>query len=141
MRVLKLHLVTGRELRMVAVAGMLLLSLASHAFPPAPSHLIYGQVRDEYGVPLSVTNGIIILEATNNVQIMSTIVPNLEAGVNYRLNVSVDSGITPDPYKITALQPHVPFRIRVNIGAVNYLPMEMVANYATLGEPAGSTRI
>jgi hypothetical protein len=120
---------------------MLLLAVASHAFPPAPSHLIYGQVRDEYGVPLSVTNGIIIFEATNNVQIMGSIVPNLEAGVNYRLNVSIDSGITPDPYKITALQPHVPFRIRVNIGAVNYLPIEMVANYATLGEPAESTRI
>src|SRR5262245_35958632 len=141
MKVLKSYPVTGRELRMVTIAGILLLALASHAFPPAPSHLVYGQVRDEYGVPLSITNALIIFEATNNVQIISSIVPDPEAGVNYRLNVSIDSGITADPYKITALQPHVPFRIRVKIGAVNYLPMEMVANYATLGEPAESTRI
>jgi hypothetical protein len=53
----------------------------------------------------------------------------------------MDSGIAPDLYKITALEPNVPFRLRVKIGTVNYLPMEMVANYATLGEPAESTRI
>src|SRR5262245_60448411 len=111
MRVLKSYLVTGRELRRVAVAGMLLLALTGRAFPPAPSHLIYGQVRDERGLPLFVTNALIVLEATNDVQVTSTIVPDLEPGVNYRLNVSIDSGVAPDLYKITALQPNVPFRI------------------------------
>ena len=61
--------------------------------------------------------------------------------MDYRLNVSIDSGIAPDLYKVTAQEPNVPFRLRVRIGTVNYLPMEMVANYATLGEPAESTRI
>src|SRR5436190_19259344 len=33
-----------------------LLSFPAPAFPPAPDHVIYGLVRDEYGVPLSVGN-------------------------------------------------------------------------------------
>src|SRR5262245_13175519 len=141
MRVLKSYLATRCGLFSAAAAGMLVLALASQAFPPAPSHLIYGQVRDEYGVALSVTNALIVFESTNAGQIASSIVPQLEPGVNYRLNLSMDSGIAPDLYKVTALQPNVPFRLRVKIGDVNYLPMEMVANYATLGQPAESTRI
>ena len=140
-KLLKSSLATRSGLLTVAAVGMLLFALASQAFPPAPSHLIYGQVRDEYGVPLSVTNAQIIFESIRGEQIPSRIVPNLEPSVNYHLNLSMDSGIAPDLYKITALEPNVPFRLRVKIGTVNYLPMEMVANYATLGEPAESTRI
>ena len=124
-----------------AVTGVLLLALDSRAFPPAPSHLIYGQVRDEYGVPLSITNATILFATTNAELVGSSVVPNLEPGVNYRLNLSLDSGVSPDLYKTTALQPNVQFRIRVRIGGVNYLPMEMVGNYAMVGQPAKSTRI
>jgi len=141
MQILKLYLATGRGLLAVTAAGLLLLPLASRAFPPAPSHTIYGQVRDEYGLPLFVTNELIIFEPTNGVQITSSIIPNLEPGVNYRLSLSMDSGVSPDPYRITALQPNVPFRMRVKIGDVTYLPMEMAGNYAILGNPAESTRI
>src|SRR5262245_25342147 len=125
----------------VVAAGLLSLLSGSQAFPPPPSHSIYGQVRDEYGVPLSVTNGLIVFEAPNAEPIISSIDPRLEPGINYRLNLSMDSGSAPDLYKVTALQPNVPFRLRVKIGNVTYLPMEMVANYATLGQPAESTRI
>ena len=141
MQILKSYLATGRGLLAVTAAGMFLFPLASRAFPPAPSHMIYGQVRDEYGLPLFVTNALIIFEPTNGVQITSSIVPNLEPGVNYRLSLLMDSGVAPDLYRITALQPNVPFRMRVKIGDVTYLPMEMVGNYATLGNPAESTRI
>jgi hypothetical protein len=141
MKILKSYFGTGRGLLAVAAAGMLVLPFGSQAFPPAPSHTIYGLVRDEYGLPLFVTNALIIFEPTNGVQITASIVPNLEPGVNYRLILSIDSGVAPDPYRITALQPNVQFRMRVKIGDVNYLPMEMVGNYATLGNPAESTRI
>ena len=78
MKILKSYLATCHGLLTVAAAGMLLLALASQAFPPAPSHLIYGQVRDEYGVPLSVTNALIVFESTNAEQVTSSIVPNLQ---------------------------------------------------------------
>jgi len=127
----------------LAAGGVLSLPSASRAFPPAPYHVIYGLVRDEYGVPISVTDAQIIfsVEATNGVQITGSITPNLEPGVNYRLSLSMDSGTAPDLYKPTALRPLVPFRIRVKIGDTSYLPIEMVANYASLGKPAQSTRI
>jgi len=125
----------------VLSAFCFLLCFSSPAFPPAPSHVIYGEVRDEYGLPLTVSNAQIIFEPTNGVQITTTIVPDMEPGVNYRLTLPMDSGIAPDLYKITALRPFVSFRIRVKIGNTTYLPMEMSGNYATLGQPAQTTRI
>ena len=120
-----------------------ILPWVAHAFPPAPTHVIYGQVRDQYGVPLSLANAQIIfsVEGTNGVQVTSNITPGLEPGVNYRLSLPMDSGTRPDLYKPTALMPTAPFRIRVKIGTTVYLPMEMAANYANLGKPAQSTRI
>ena len=138
---MKSFLRSHRWLPAVAAGVTLLLPSAVRAFPPAPNHVIFGLVRDEYGDPISLANAKIIFEATNGVQITGSIVPDLEPGVNYRLSLSMDSGTAPDLYKITALKPTVPFRIRVKIGTTTYLPMEMVANYANLGKPAQSTRI
>lgn len=125
----------------VIASGTLLLPFTSQAFPPAPHHVIYGLVRNEYGEPLSMSGAQIIFETLNGVQITGTIVPNREPGVNYRLAVAMDAGTSLDLYKPTALKPTVPFRIKVKIGTTTYLPMEMVANYANLGKPAQSTRI
>src|ERR1041385_500030 len=91
------------------VALCLLLAGIAKAFPPAPYHTIYGLVRNEYGEPLTVTGGQIIFETTNGVQVTGTIVPGLAPGINYRLELSMDSGIAPDNYKPTALKPTLPF--------------------------------
>jgi hypothetical protein len=127
--------------RLVPIAAALLFCATAFAFPPAPYHTIYGLVRDEYGQPLYVTGAQIIFEATNGVQITGTIVPGLDLGINYRLNLPMDSGIAPDNYKPTALKPTLPFVIRVKIGNTTYLPMELSGSYANLGKPAQSTRL
>jgi len=124
-----------------AVLAIFHVFTTAYAFPPAPSHVVYGMVRDEYGVPLSLANGQILFEPTNGVPITGTIVPNLAPGVNYRLNLSMDAGVAADLYSTTAIKPFVAFRMRVKIGAVTYLPMEMTGNYANLGQPAQTTRI
>ena len=111
------------------------------AYPPAPDHHIYGLVRNELGEPLNVPDARIIFEATNGVQVSASISFGLEPGVNYRLDVAMDSGIAPDNYKPTALRPTLPFRIVVRLGDLTYLPIEMVGAYAHLGEPAATTRI
>src|SRR4051794_33089261 len=98
MKISKLQTAT-RSLRFLLSTFCFLLCLSSLAFPPAPSHVIYGEVRDEYGLPLSVSNAQIIFDPTNGVQITTTIVPDMEPGVNYRLTLPMDSGIAPDPYK------------------------------------------
>lgn len=128
---------------LAAAAAAFLLPSAARAFPPAPPHVIYGLVRDEYGQPITLTNAQIIftVEGTNGVQVTGSIIPDLEPGINYRLSIPMDSGTKPDAYKATALKATVPFRIRVKIGTTTYLPIQMVANFANLGKPAGNTRL
>lgn len=53
----------------------------------------------------------------------------------------MDAGLLAAPYQPTALRPLVPFRIKVRIGGVTYLPIEMVADFAKLGQPGQRTRL
>lgn len=115
--------------------------LAVLAFPPAPNHTIYGLVRDQIGNPLDLTGAEITLESTAGIQATAPIVPGMEPGVNYRLDVPMDAGLTADLYKPTALLPAAPFRLRVRIGGTTFLPMEMTGNLAALGLPGARTRI
>jgi hypothetical protein len=115
--------------------------LPAAAFPPAPDHVIYGLVRDEQGHPVNVAGAKVILTTGSGVEIKTTIRPNLEPTVNYRLRVPLDSGLTAIPYQPTALQPTAPFRLSVKIGTVIYLPIEMVGDLKNLGDPARETRV
>lgn len=111
------------------------------AFPPAPHHLIYGLVRDEWGNPLNVTDAEVTLETASGSKTSTIIVPNLAPGVNYQLAVPMDSGITSDLYKPTALRPEAPFRLKVRIGQTIYLPIEMKGDFAQLGRSGKTTRL
>ncbi len=130
-----------RWLVAAAWAAALVLPKSATAFPPAPHHLFFGVVRDEYGNPLNTDQAEVILETEANVQVKTKVVPGLEAGVNYRLAVPMDAGITSDLYKPTALRPTVPFKFKVRIGAAVYLPIEMVADYSRMGRPGEKTRV
>jgi hypothetical protein len=66
--------------------------------------------------------------------------PAIGAGLNYSVNVQMDSGTTALLYEITALRPLVPFTIRVVIGGVSYVPIQAVSAF-NIGDPAGQTRI
>jgi len=124
-------------------AAMVVLSLcySALAFPPSPNHTIYGMVRDELGNPMRVTNAVVILETTTGVQVKTTVIPDLAPGMNYRLSVPMDAGLTSDAYKPTALRPQVSFRMKVVIGSTTYLPIELHGNYANLGKPAQKTHL
>ncbi len=114
---------------------------SAHAFPPAPHHTFYGMVRDAMGDPLVVTNAEVIFDTLTGTQVKTMIVPQLSPGQNYQLNVPMDGGLTADNYKPTAMRPTVAFRMKVKIGAVTYLPIEMAGNFSNLGQPAQSTRV
>jgi hypothetical protein len=98
-------------------------------------------VRDEYGNPIVATNGTVVLETSSGVRIAAPIIPFLGDGMNYRLKVPMDAGLTPDLYKPTALRATVPFRIKVCLGQTTNLPIQMQGDYAKLGQPAQQTRI
>ncbi len=113
----------------------------AQAYPPAPFHLFYGMLRDEYGTPIDNSQAEVILQTSSGVEVKTIVNSGIETASNYRLEVPMDAGLMAAPYQATALRPFVPFRIKVRIGGVTYLPMEMVGNYAELGQPGERTRI
>ena len=128
-----------RHLFVAAVLGVL--GHQALAFPPLPHHTVYGLVRDEFGNPLISPGTELTLETLAGAVITTTVVPGLEAGVNYRIEVAVDAGLTSDLDRPTAMRPTAPFRIRVKIAGRTYVPLEMKANMALLGQPAQSSRV
>ncbi|NBP23285.1 MAG: DUF839 domain-containing protein, partial [Proteobacteria bacterium] len=128
-----------RAFLVVLLAG--LIPGAAVAFPPLPHHTVYGLVRDEFGNPLTASGTELILDTLSGTSLSTSVVAGLEAGVNYRINVPVDAGLTDDLYRPTALRPTAPFRIRVKIAGRTYVPLEMKANMAQLGQPAQSSRV
>lgn len=124
-----------------ALTSMFATTTVVEAFPPAPHHLVYGQVRDEFGNPFHIAGAIVFLEAEGLVPVQTEVVPGQAPGVNYQLRIPLDSGVTSDLYKPTALRPTVPFRMRVRVGSVNYLPMEMTGITGLMTRPGEATRV
>ena len=71
----------------------------------------------------------------------SPIDASIAPGVNYALKVPMDSGTLQQLYHPTALQPTMPFTIRVQIGELSYVPMEITGPAAKIGEPSDRTRL
>lgn len=111
------------------------------SFPPLPPHTVYGVVRDEFGNPLISTTTEVILETPAGTTLTTVIVPGLEAGANYRIEVPMDAGLTPDLYRPTAMNPSAPFRMKVKIGGRTYLPIEMKTRMSQLGKASESSRV
>ena len=111
------------------------------AYPPAPHHLVFGMIRDELGNPIQLNTADVQLETTAGNKIKAPIQPGLRGGVNYEMPIPMDSGLTAENYRATALRPTVPFKMKVVINGVAYLPIEMSGNYSQLGRPSASTRI
>src|SRR5688572_22565800 len=84
------------------------------AFPPAPPHTIYGVVRDQIGNPVG-DGAEVIMEVSPTVQFRTTVVSRTDSGLNYKLEVPMDAGMTSDLYSPTALLPAAPFRLRVRV--------------------------
>ena len=126
--------------RLLLLAGLLAVAPVS-GYPPAPFHLLFGQLRDEYGTPINQVAADVVLETASGVKVKTRINPGIEVGANYRLEVPMDAGLQAAPYQPTALRPFVPFQIKVQIGKVTYLPIETRGNYSALGQPGQRTRL
>jgi hypothetical protein len=113
------------------------------AFPPAPHHTLYGMVRNQFGDPINIFPSDVYLETPAGVQLQASLINGLEPGVNYRLEVPMDSGTSGETnaYQPTALKPFFQFRLKVLIGQTIYLPIEMAGSFAQIGLPGQKTRI
>ena len=116
-------------------------ALHGFAFPPAPHHTLFGQVRNQWGDPLDVSGATVYVQAAGQDGVRAAVVPSKDPGVNYLLKVPMDSLTRTDLYQPTALGRSQPFKLRVQIGASTYLPIEMAVTSPTLGQPAQSTRL
>lgn len=128
------------RLALALIAALACLNGSVRAYPPAPFHLFYGMLRDEYGTPIN-SGAEVILETGTGIQIKAFVIPGIESGANYRLEVPMDSGLFSAPYMPTALRPTVPFRMKVRVGGVTYLPIEMAGDLRQLGESGQRTRL
>ncbi len=126
---------------LLAVIISLLGVFPLQAFPPAPPHIIFGQLRDEVGSPLTSEDARIIFESDNGTVIETRLMPGLAPGVNYEIAVPMDAGISDDTYRSDAMSPGVPFLITVLMGGETFVPLEMSGDLRQLGESGESTRI
>jgi hypothetical protein len=110
------------------------------AFPPMPPHQLYGVVRDAIGNPLA-DGATVILEAASSARLTTFVLAQTDSAFNYRLEVPLDAGLAAGSYQPTALVPTAPFKLRVRIGKMTYLPMEMTGDVAHIGTAGGRTRM
>ena len=131
------------NIAIASAVAALLLACSALAFPPAPHHTLYGQVRNQWGDPINVSPSDVYLETPSGTQLHTSVVNGLEPGVNYRLEVPMDSGTSVDTnaYMPTALKPFYQFKLKVLVGQTIYLPIEMVGNFAQIGKPGEKTRL
>jgi len=121
---------------MLALLALLLSRLAVWAYPPAPDILIYGMAKDQNGNPLINPADLVILQTASGTQIVANIQPNLAIGVNYAMQVPMDSGTIPPPYVSNALISGTSFQMFLIVGSVTNLPIEMQGTHLTLGAPS-----
>lgn len=121
--------------------GLAITGLKLAAFPPAPPQIVFGLVRDQMGNPLTTVTAMVSLTSGSGTVLNDAVVPNLTPGTNYRIEVPMDVGLTPDLYQPSALLPAAPFKISVRLSGATYVPIEMKGDFSVLGEPGGKTRI
>lgn len=129
------------QARWIVLAALAAAGLAAFGYPPAPHHQLFGTVRDQYGNPLTGADAEVIFEAAAGRQHRVPVTFGRTPGVNYRLAVPMDSGVTPDLYQSGVSRTATPFRLRVRLGNATYLPIEMRGDFASLGTPGGETRL
>jgi hypothetical protein len=127
--------------RVTAAIGILLSCAFAQAFPPAPHHILFGQVRNQWGDPLDVSGATVYVQVSGRDGVRAAVAASRDPGVNYLLKVPMDSLTRADLYQPTALSRSQPFKLRVQIGLTTYLPIEMVVTSPTLGQPAQATRL
>ena len=132
----------GRAARSgLLLLGALLIARPGAAFPPTAYHLLYGMVSDEYGIPLLTRQAKVVFEASSGARVSISIDPGIETAANYRLEVPMDANLLGAPYLPSAMRPLAPFRLKVELGGVTYLPLQMTGDAAHLGQPGQRTRM
>ncbi len=124
----------------IGLGSSLLVGVAT-GYPPAPHHTIFGQVRNQWGDPLDVSGASVFMQVGGREGVRAAVTPTRQPGVNFSLKVPMDSLTRTDLYQSSALGRTQQFVLKVQVGTLTFLPIEMTMAAPTIGQPAQSTRI
>ena len=120
-------------------AAVCLLSFDVIGYPPAPHHVIEGVVRNEQGRPLLGDNIKVVVKAIDGGQIISRVNEVYRPGINYSVQVPMDSGISKNLFETLSFRHKTAFQLLVYIDGRHYLPIEMIGNTSKMGLPGETT--
>ena len=109
------------------------------AYPPAPHHVIEGLVRDEQGRPLVGDNIKVVAVSFDGHTIVSSANQVFKPGVNYSLNIPMESAAARNLFKSNSFMNQMEFTIKVQVDGKDYLPIEMIGSTSKMGLPGHTT--
>jgi hypothetical protein len=116
-----------------------LLPLSLSAYPPAPHHTLEGLVRNEQGGPIIGDNIKVVAVSVEGGRVISKVNKVYRPGINYSLNVPMESSAGRNLFKTDAFKQKMKFSLEVIIDGKNYLPIEMIGNTSKMGMPGETT--
>jgi len=123
-----------------SILVLAVLASVAQAYPPAPDYTLYGTVRDERGRILAANSAWVIVSNAAGEVARCPVAATPEEGVNYLVRVPMDSGTVGTNYQPTAMMPTVGFTIRVLVGKIVYVPIQVSRLAPTTGLPGANTR-
>ena len=111
------------------------------AFPPAPYYTIFGDVRDEFGslVPAGAT---VVFSYQSKEMARYPITPVAGQDYNYQIRMRLDMNSAGTAvYNSIAVQSGMAYTLKVDIGGVTYLPIELSAKAPLVGAAADRKRL
>jgi hypothetical protein len=111
------------------------------AFPPAPYYTIFGDVRDEFGslVPAGAT---VVFSYQSKEMARYPITPVAGQDYNYQIRMRLDMNAAGTAvYNSIAVQTGMAYTLKVDIGGVTYLPIELSAKAPLVGAAADRKRL
>jgi hypothetical protein len=128
--------------RFNGVFAFILTAIPLQAFPPAPFHTIYGDVRDEQGVLIPATGAAVVMYQGGVQRMREQLTEGNGADFNYQIRMRIDMGrnLTAS-YSSLVVSTASAYTLSVDIGGVSYQPIEITATPPTVGGPASRTRL
>lgn len=112
------------------------------AFPPAPFHTIYGDVRDDQGVLIPATGAAVVMSQGGVQRMREQLAAVSGADFNYELRMRMDMGRSlTATYSSLVVSTASAYTLAVDIGGVLYHPLELTAAPPTVGAPAARVRL
>jgi hypothetical protein len=117
-------------------------TIPSQAFPPAPFHTIYGDVKDEQGVLIPATGAAVVMTQGGVQRMRETLTAVSGADFNYQMRMRIDMGRSlTATYSSLVVSPASTYSLAIDIGGVLYHPIEIKTTPPTVGAPASRVRL